>query len=162
MCFWAVTPATRGSRQCWRFPPRWCRCCRRTGGFSHLLVCRWDSAWLCTGTGTAPVDQGQVNNCYCCFSIPRLFWKHVKGAACKIQRWGKQSYYYRWTTTHRQRIVRRTTYDVAKDSWSHEVRQLGRLEDIDRTFGLQLASQRRQSAERSCRDSAHTENKPPK
>lgn len=74
---------------------------------------------------------------------------------------GKQSYYYRWTTTYHQRIVRRTTYDVAKDSWSHEVRQLGRLEDIDRTFGLQLASQRRQSAERSCRDSAHTEKKPP-
>ena len=65
-----------------------------------------------------------------------------------------------WTTTHHQQIVRQTTYDVAEDPWSHEVRQLGRLEDIDRTFGLQLASQRRQSAERSCCDSAHTGKNP--
>ncbi len=64
----AVTPEIRGSRQCWQFPPRWNRCCRRTGGFSRLPASRWDSAWLCTGTGTAPANQRKAINCdiWCC------------------------------------------------------------------------------------------------
>lgn len=47
-------------------------------------------------------------------------------------------------------------YNVAEGSWSHEVRQFGHLEDVDRTFGLQLVSQRQEGAEGSCCDSAHT------
>ncbi|KAG7219639.1 hypothetical protein INR49_007196 [Caranx melampygus] len=47
-------------------------------------------------------------------------------------------------------------YDVAEGSWSHEVRQFGHLEDVDRTFCLQLVSQRQEGAEGSCCDSAHT------
>lgn len=47
-------------------------------------------------------------------------------------------------------------YDVAEASWSHEVRQFGHLEDVNRTFGLQLVSQRQEGAEGSCCDSAHT------
>lgn len=48
------------------------------------------------------------------------------------------------------------TYNVAEDSRSHQVCHLRHLEDINRPFGLQLASQRHESTEGSCRDSAHT------
>lgn len=48
------------------------------------------------------------------------------------------------------------TYNVAEDSRSHQVCHLRHLEDINRPFGLHLASQRHESTERSCRDSAHT------
>lgn len=50
----------------------------------------------------------------------------------------------------------RWPHDVAEDSRPHQVRQLGHLEDVHRALGVQLTRQRRQSAERPRRGSAHT------
>lgn len=46
---------------------------------------------------------------------------------------------------------------MAEDPWSHQVGHLGHLEDINRTFSLQLMSQRRQHAECCRSDSTHTD-----
>lgn len=138
-------PGTQGSQRCSPFPPRWYHC-RRTAGFSRLLVSRWDSAWLCTGTGTAPGER-QQNRYYPITSFrsaPSKTW---------TTHWEEPSPMWDVYLTDKK------PYDVAEDSWSHEICQFGHLENVERTFGLQLVSQRQQSAEGSCCGSAHTTGK---
>lgn len=83
--------------------------------------------------------------------------KNLRSTGCCMRLRQKEEYFRRRAAgQHQQTGLSESSYDVAEDSWSHEVYHFGRLEHIDGIFNLQLMHQRGQSAERSCCDPTHT------